>query len=80
MKKIFYLVFALLFTGCEDFLDTQNYKEKDDSNFPVTEEDAEQMVTGVYSTMATAMRSPSSHFLYGFRTGFRGVLWWRRLE
>lgn len=62
MKKIFYLVFALLFTGCEDFLDTQNYKEKDDSNFPVTEEDAEQMVTGVYSTMATAMRSPASHF------------------
>lgn len=62
MKKIFCLLLVGLLMGCEDFLDTQNYKEKDDSNFPVTTEDAEQMVTGVYSTMATAMQQCNSHF------------------
>ena len=55
MKKLFYLI-AIVFllpvlSGCENFLDTQSYTTKDSNSFPKTEEDANQMLTGVYSVM-----------------------------
>ena len=69
MKKILYLTaIALLLpilSGCEDFLDTQSFTTKDSQSFPRTEEDANQMLTGVYSIMSLNMNSDyaSSYFL-----------------
>lgn len=52
MKKIYLLslglVAALTFSSCNDFLDSENYTGKDTSNFPMTEEDVDQMVSSVY--------------------------------
>lgn len=45
------IVAGLYFLGCDDFLDTKNYNEKDLTNFPQTVEDANQMLTGVYASM-----------------------------
>ncbi|MGL4851655.1 MAG: RagB/SusD family nutrient uptake outer membrane protein [Phocaeicola sp.] len=52
MKKIYLLALAAAFTfsGCEDFLDSKNYTGKDSSNFPVSEDDVNQMVAGVYKS------------------------------
>lgn len=69
MKKIeLYLAFVLiiLFSGCEDFLDTESYTKKNTSNFPSSQEDAEQMITGIYSSMNELIRNPEQHpfFIY----------------
>ena len=50
------MIFALLvsagvFIGCDSFLDTENLTKKDTSNFPKSEVDARQMVTGIYTVM-----------------------------
>ena len=52
MKKIYLLALAGMFalTGCEDFLDSENYTGKDSSNFPLTETDVNQMVAAVYKS------------------------------
>ena len=54
MKKIYLfslgLAATLSFSSCEDFLDSQNYTGKDTSNFPMTEEDVDQMVSSVYKS------------------------------
>jgi len=51
MKNLLYIVVALmLFSSCEDFLDTENYTKKTTSNFPKTLADAEQMIGGIYAT------------------------------
>lgn len=47
-------VFAL--TSCEDFLDTTSYTERNTSNFPASETDAMQLVTGIYSTLNLDLR------------------------
>lgn len=51
MKKIIILfsLFALILTGCEDFLDTDNLTEKDTSNYPENQDEVMSMLTGVYS-------------------------------
>lgn len=50
MKKILlFLTGICLLTSCEDFLDASNKTKKDSSNFPRTENDAMQLLTGVYS-------------------------------
>jgi len=55
MKNLLYIVVALmLFSSCEDFLDTDNYTKKTTSNFPKTLGDAEQMVAGIYATQILA--------------------------
>ncbi|MDR2859441.1 MAG: RagB/SusD family nutrient uptake outer membrane protein [Mediterranea sp.] len=62
MKKIYYLaIAALLFSGCEDFLDTQSYTKKNTGNFPANPQDAEQMITGIYSMLygVTEDQTPS---------------------
>jgi len=56
MKKIVkytvVIIFSLiLFNGCEDFLDTKSYTEKDTSSFPKNPGDASQMLTGVYTML-----------------------------
>ena len=47
---------AMVFSGCEKFLDTTSYTERNTSNFPASEEDAMQLVTGIYSTLNLDLR------------------------
>lgn len=54
MKRILlYIAIAVtvLLTSCNSFLDTENYTEKDLTNFPESVEDANQMLAGIYSSM-----------------------------
>lgn len=56
MKKILYtsvLACGLLFaSSCDDYLDTENYSKTDTSSFPKTQDDAEQIVNSIYSTLS----------------------------
>lgn len=53
MKKIIYLILAACFmVSCEDFLDTKNKTGKDTGNFPSTEGDASQLLTGAYAALS----------------------------
>ncbi|MDR2913344.1 MAG: RagB/SusD family nutrient uptake outer membrane protein [Tannerella sp.] len=51
MKKIIaiFLFMTMFFTGCEDFLDTENLKEKDTSNYPENQAEIMNLLTGVYA-------------------------------
>lgn len=49
MKKILYILsVAVLFASCESFLDTRILTEKTNENFPSTEQEADEMLTGMY--------------------------------
>lgn len=52
MKKIYLIALAtaLTLSSCEDFLDSEDYVGKNSSNFPVSEDDVNQMVAGVYKS------------------------------
>ncbi|MCS2308821.1 RagB/SusD family nutrient uptake outer membrane protein [Bacteroides thetaiotaomicron] len=39
--------------GCENFLDTENYTQKNTGNFPLSADDANAMLTGIYSIQNT---------------------------
>ena len=53
MKKIILSLFVGLFlTGCEDFLDSEPTNLKTIENYPATQEDADQVLTGIYSVLA----------------------------
>ena len=63
MKKIFIAIFlvAVLFTGCSkinSLLDTTDYEAYNTGNFPKTEKDAEQLVTGIYYTLTRLYTDP----------------------
>ncbi len=65
MKKIILMATAaLMCMSCESFLDTDNLTKKDTTNFPSTAEDANQMVTGIYSTLNTAISAPERSYFY----------------
>lgn len=51
MKKIIaiFLFVTMFFTGCEDFLDTENLTEKDTSNYPENQGEIMNLLTGVYA-------------------------------
>lgn len=50
--KVLYIALAsLVMVSCEDFLDTESYTKKNTGNFPSNPADAEQMLTGVYSSL-----------------------------
>lgn len=53
MKKYFYIaaIAALTLSGCEDFLDTENYTKKNTGNFPETVDDMNMMLNGVYVSL-----------------------------
>ncbi|MFV0376781.1 MAG: RagB/SusD family nutrient uptake outer membrane protein [Mangrovibacterium sp.] len=65
MKKIIYIIIAtssLALASCDSFLDSDNYTEKDTSNFPKTLTDAEQVLTGIYTNLSYANAAPSSSY------------------
>lgn len=64
MKRIIsILVLSTVFLSCEKILDSQSYDKKNTSNFPATVTDANQMLTGIYSTLSAAISNPQhSHF------------------
>ncbi|WP_321333488.1 RagB/SusD family nutrient uptake outer membrane protein [uncultured Bacteroides sp.] len=52
MKRIIlFAIIALLMSGCESFLDTENLVKKDNSNFPKTPADASTALTGAYALL-----------------------------
>ncbi len=54
MKARYYILSALatvIISGCNAFLDSDNLTKKDNSNFPKTEEDAAQSLTGCYAML-----------------------------
>ena len=65
MKKILFatLTFAFALAGCQEInslLDTENYQAYDTSNFPKTEQDAEQIVTSIYNAMPIVYTNPEN--------------------
>lgn len=55
MKKIFLMLYMIPFflMGCSDFLDSENLVKKDNTNFPVSPNDAMQSLYGAYSCAIT---------------------------
>lgn len=51
VKNMMTVAASMLLVGCNAFLDTENYTQKDLTNFPKTVEDAHQMLTGIYASM-----------------------------
>ena len=65
MKKVLYIAAsALLFTSCESFLDTESYTKKTTGNYPITEKDAIQLVTGVYATLNKPIANCQNTYFY----------------
>ena len=55
--RLFTIASALLaLTACESFLDTTSFTDRNTGNFPSSEEDAMQLVTGIYSTLNLDLR------------------------
>ena len=68
MKKLIYIAIAVVFTvsfsGCEAFLDTENYTKQNTGNFPLSLDDAKKSLTGIYSTMSMAISSAADTHFY----------------
>lgn len=57
------MVLGLALSSCEKNLDTENYVKKNTGNFPSTVADADQMITGIYTTLNRAVTNVQhSHF------------------
>ncbi|HUH17718.1 RagB/SusD family nutrient uptake outer membrane protein [Albibacterium sp.] len=65
MKKILSLAaLAIFFSACEKNLDSENYTKKNTGNFPSTVADANQMITGIYSTLSAAVSNSHNTSFY----------------
>lgn len=67
MKKIVFSIASvcmLLLAGCEDFLDTSNYSKKDTSNFPITEDDGNKLITGIYYNLSDCFDDVEQHPIF----------------
>jgi hypothetical protein len=68
MKKILYPLIAaavcMWATSCEDFLDTNDYTQKNSLEYPLTAEDAAQVITGIYNNLNIASANPQMSFFY----------------
>jgi len=64
MKKITYLLIALMFMSCEDFLSFDPITDKTSSNFPQTVEEAKQMMAGIYTTMNNEHQLTDMSYLF----------------
>ncbi len=65
-KYIYAAIAAITVCGCEDFLDTECYTKKTTATFPETQDDAVQMITGIYSTLNNAIDQPDENAFYVF--------------
>ena len=48
--------------SCDDFLDTKDYLNKNDQNFPITEEDANMALSSCYHVMASCQEFSSYYY------------------
>lgn len=68
MKKLIYIGFVMLLavtiSSCENFLDTENYTKQNTGNFPKSLDDAKKSLTGVYSTLSSAISSVADTHFY----------------
>lgn len=71
MKKIEFLFLATLFaaTACDDFLDTDVLTSKSSENYPSTLEEADQMLTGIYSQLLFQDPEVSSQYFMATLAG-----------
>lgn len=61
MKQLVYSILAaclIALTGCDEMLDTTNYTKYDTSTFPVSQKDAEQIVTSIYNRLGPIYKNP----------------------
>lgn len=69
MKKILYFAAVAVcasLVSCESFLDTTNYWSKTTADFPASQEDAAQMLTGIYNNLNVSIGNNvhQNHFLW----------------
>lgn len=65
MKKIALIIFSILIlTGCDDFLSFDPLLDKTSANFPQTEEEAKQMIAGIYTTMSNELQLTDMSFFF----------------
>lgn len=65
MKKLIYLATAaLVLSSCESFLDTESYTKKNTSNYPTSLGDAQQVITGIYTTLNKATSDAQNCHFY----------------
>ncbi|HAX95319.1 MAG TPA: RagB/SusD family nutrient uptake outer membrane protein [Prolixibacteraceae bacterium] len=68
MKKLICIAIAVVltvsFSGCESFLDTENYTKQNTSNFPISLDDAKKLLTGIYSTLSMSISSAADTHFY----------------
>lgn len=66
MKKIAYLIIAaaMLSSCSEDFLNVEPLTDKTSANFPVSADDAKQMMAGIYTTMNNEQRNCDASHLF----------------
>jgi len=65
MKNYIFKISAIvlasaMLVSCEKFLDTESYTERNTGNFPATETDALQLVTGIYNALNSSIYAPSA--------------------
>lgn len=65
MKKILYIILlALIFSGCDDFLNYDPLTDKTSANFPSTSEEVLQMMAGIYTTMNNEHQLTDMSYLF----------------
>lgn len=65
MKKIIYFVlFTLLLSSCDDFLSYDPLTDKTSANFPNTAEEVKQMLAGIYTTMNNEHQLTDMSYLF----------------
>ncbi len=65
MKKILNIILlALIFSGCDDFLNYDPLTDKTSANFPGTSEEVMQMMAGIYTTMNNEHQLTDMSYLF----------------
>lgn len=65
MRKLYIIALAVLaLCGCDAMLDTTNYSKYDTSNYPKSQKDAEQILTGTYYALAGCVNDSEKYNLY----------------
>ena len=65
MKKVLYIILlALIFSGCDDFLNYDPLTDKTSANFPGTSEEVMQMMAGIYTTMNNEHQLTDMSYLF----------------